>query len=78
MKKSSTWSLSPPPPPKPKRGPLSSVDNAAIDQLDRDRVLRGSRQTTDKCLKIAKDYFKENEIECDVATNTEVKLGKRL
>ena len=49
-----------------------------MDQLDRDRVPRGTRQTNDKWLKIAKDYFKEKEIECDFATITEIELGKRI
>ena len=49
-----------------------------MDKLDCDRVPRGTRQTNDTWLKIAKDYFKEKEIECDFATITEIELGKHV
>ena len=54
-------------PPLTKKARFASVDNTAMDQLDRD--------TTAKWLKIPKDYFNEKEIEYDFATITEVELG---
>ena len=57
---------------------FASIDDAGMDELDRKRVPDSTRQTTDKWLRIANDYFAEKRIVCDFATIGKEELSKLL
>ena len=60
---------------------FSSVDEASMDKLDMNmmkRVPDATRKTTEKWLRIAKQYFEEKQIECDFRTVAQEDLSRLL
>ena len=57
---------------------FASVDEASMDKLDMKRVPDATRKTTEKWLRIAKQYFEEKQIECDFRTVAKEDLSRLL